>query len=88
MSGDLRERVRLKALHPEVYRDGELAGLGKLPLGPRERGGFPLGFQNWPRDRRDAWMAGFNVGHSQRARQWLTAEATSQSGEAKCRSWT
>ena len=66
MSGDLRERDRLKALHPEVYRDGELAGLGKLPPGTRERGGYPISFHQWPRDRRDAWAAGFNVGHSQR----------------------
>ena len=66
MSGDLRERDRLKALHPEVYSDGELAGLGKLPPGTRERGGYPISFHQWPRDRRDAWTAGFNVGHSQR----------------------
>ena len=66
MSGDLRERERLKALHPEVYHDGELAGLGKLPPGTRERGGYPISFHQWPRDRRDAWTAGFNVGYHAR----------------------
>ena len=58
MSGDLRERGRLKALHPEIYRDGELAGLDKLPPGTRERGGYPIGFHQWPLDRRNAWFAG------------------------------
>ena len=66
MSGDLRERGRLKALRPEVYRDGELAGLGKLPPRPRERGGYPRGFHDGPLNKRNAWLAAFNVGYHAR----------------------
>jgi hypothetical protein len=64
-----RERDRLKALYPEIFTDGELGGLGKLPPGPRERGGLPLGFNQWPRDRHDAWFAAFAVGRAQRGRE-------------------
>jgi hypothetical protein len=64
----LHDCERLKALHPEIFTAGELAGLGKLPPGQRERGGQPLGFSQWPGDRRNAWFAGFNVGYAQRRR--------------------
>jgi hypothetical protein len=52
----------LKDAYPDAFFDGELAGPGKLPPGPRERGGYPMAFHQGPLGRRNAWFAGFNVG--------------------------
>lgn len=63
------DHARLRELFPEIFRDGELCGMGRLPPGPRSRGGRPLGFESWPSDRRSAWVCGFESGIAQRGRR-------------------
>ena len=52
----------------DARNEGERAGRGDATADRREPGGYPLGFHQWPLDRRNAWFAGFNVGHIQRGR--------------------
>ena len=52
----------------DARNEGERAGRGDATADRREPGGYPLGFHQWPFDRRNAWFAGFNVGHIQRGR--------------------
>ena len=37
--------------------------------GERDEDGYPKGFHTWPRDQRDAWLAGFDVGLHDRIRK-------------------
>jgi hypothetical protein len=43
-------------------------GAGSEPGGERDKGGYPLGFHDWPLERRNAWLAGFNFGLLERQR--------------------
>jgi hypothetical protein len=56
------QRVRLKRDWPDEFRDGARCGFLQRCEGKRERGGFPLGFHQWPHERRNGWYAGFNRG--------------------------
>jgi hypothetical protein len=60
------ERERLRGSWLEEFNDGARCGFsGQFP-GSREAGGYPRGFHQWPRDKRNAWYAGFNVGFHDR----------------------
>jgi hypothetical protein len=43
-------------------------GFAQTHEGPREPGGYPLGFHEWPLEKRNAWYAGYNVGRIDRVR--------------------
>jgi hypothetical protein len=61
-------RAHLKSKYPTEFRDGaRTAFLGKGDGPAREKGDYPLGFDDWPLERRNAWYAGFNVGLCDRA---------------------
>lgn len=68
------ERMGWGATFPDDYADGEVVGLGKPPPGPRDRGGYPIHFARWSRDRRRAWLSGLVFGCSERARHGTSAE--------------
>jgi hypothetical protein len=52
----------------DAFDDGaRCAFLGEYP-GERETGGYPLGFNSWPLEKRSAWFAGANLGLVDRAR--------------------
>ena len=53
---------------PDEFRDGARCGFLREHKGPREPGGYPLGFKSWPLARRNAWFAGFNQGLHDRRR--------------------
>jgi hypothetical protein len=63
------ERVRLREAWPHEFRDGARCGFLRKFDGDREAGGYPLGFHQWPLDRRNAWFAGFNRGLIDRLRR-------------------
>lgn len=56
----LREIDRIRKTWPAEFNDGLVCALGKRPPGPRDPGGYPLGFHDWPIERRNAWWAGSN----------------------------
>lgn len=55
------EREHIRDRWPSEFSDGAR----RAYLGDRH---YPSGFFSWPPDRRNAWFAGFNVGHCDRAR--------------------
>jgi hypothetical protein len=55
------ERERLWRAFPGEYRDGLMCGFSRHFPGQRD-GGFPRGFHRWPREKRNAWFAGFDAG--------------------------
>jgi hypothetical protein len=58
----------IRAKWIDEYRDGARCGADLKINGPREIGGYPKGFHEWLLERRNAWLAGFNMGYSERAR--------------------
>jgi hypothetical protein len=58
----------LRTRWPDEFNDGVRAAMGRCN-GSREKGGYPLGFHDWPLDRRNAWWAGFNVGYENRLKR-------------------
>jgi len=62
------DSFRIRRDFPREFGDGEGMGAGWEPDGEREKGGYPLGFHDWPLERRNAWFAGFNLGHARRKR--------------------
>jgi hypothetical protein len=63
-ANDLRPREQW----PVEWRDGARCAFLMQFDGPREKGGYPIGFHRWPLDRRNAWFAGFNRGFHDRMR--------------------
>jgi hypothetical protein len=63
-----RESFYIRRDFPREFADGESMGAGWVLEGDREKGGYPLGFHDWPLERRNAWFAGFNLGYGQRER--------------------
>ena len=53
---------------PAEFRAGARWGFLQQQEGPRDPGGYPLGFGHWQVARRNAWFAGFNVGFHDRLR--------------------
>lgn len=48
-------RVAIFTKWPEVFCDGFAWGIGlTLPI-PRDAGGFPVGYHEWPADKKRAW---------------------------------
>ncbi len=62
------EVARLSRRWPDEFRDGARCAFLLRFGGDREKGGYPRGFHRWPLDRRNAWLAGFNVGFHDRLR--------------------
>jgi hypothetical protein len=62
------ERARLKRAWPDAFRDGERCGFLQEYPGPREKGGYPRGFHQWPIEKRNSWFCGFNLGFVERQR--------------------
>jgi hypothetical protein len=62
------EVARLKRLWSDEFRDGARCAFLRQFDGDREAGGYPRGFHRWSLDRRNAWIAGFNVGFHDRPR--------------------
>jgi hypothetical protein len=62
------ELTTLREQWPAEYRDGARCAFLTRFDGDREAGGYPRGFHRWSLDRRNAWIAGFNVGFNDRAR--------------------
>jgi hypothetical protein len=63
-----RERGAIKAAWPDEFNDGARCAFLQRVDGPREKGGYPLGFHHGPLARRNAWFAGFNLGRCDRLR--------------------
>jgi hypothetical protein len=57
---DLCKRFPLEFEHG--YRTGYLGEFQK----PCDAAGCIIGHHTWPLDRRNAWFAGFNLGHTER----------------------
>lgn len=56
-------RTLLRRSFPDDFLDGARAGLAIRAFdGDREPGNYPLGFHEWPLERRNAWWAGYNQG--------------------------
>jgi hypothetical protein len=73
MNAELRARPRAEAVRAELcakfpaeFEAGYRYGLTGGVQPPCDAAGYPIGFREWPRDRRNAWWAGFNLGHVQR----------------------
>jgi hypothetical protein len=60
------ERRTIRKQWPAEFDDGIVCGLTGKAEGDREPGGYPKGFHAWPLERRNAWFAGFNLGHAKR----------------------
>jgi hypothetical protein len=56
----------LRTHWPDEFKDGVDCGLLNEFPGVHEPGGYPNGFHSWPLERRNAWIAGFNVGYTKR----------------------
>lgn len=56
----------LRGKYPDAFDDGVRSGLGLPVKAPREPGGYPLHFHQWPLEKRNAWFAGYNRGHVER----------------------
>lgn len=61
------EVSRFEAICPAEFRDGFKCGFFGKHDGPREPGGYPIGFHRWPLVNRNAWFAGANRGLVERA---------------------
>jgi hypothetical protein len=56
-------RAELCAKFPAEFEAGYRYGLTGATQPPCDAAGYPIGFREWPLDRRNAWWAGFNLGH-------------------------
>jgi hypothetical protein len=62
------ERAAIRKQFPAEFDDGGRCGFLQNFDGPREQGGYPKGFHDWPLARRNAWFAGFNQGSVKRGK--------------------
>ncbi len=62
MSDTTSERRVLRSKWPDAFDDGVRCGLMLPFAGPRDSGGYPQGFRQWPLEKRNAWFSGLNVG--------------------------
>jgi hypothetical protein len=60
------KRAALRARHPDTFDDGARLGFLGNAHGPRERGGYPIGFHKLDLDARNAWFAGWSQGRIDR----------------------
>jgi hypothetical protein len=59
-------RAALCARHPAEFEAGYRFGLTGEPRPPCDAAGYPIGFHTWELGRRNAWWAGWNLGHVER----------------------
>jgi hypothetical protein len=58
-AGRAREiRVTILSEWPDAFCDGYAWGAGLVLPGPRDAGGYPIGFHEWPADKKRAWEWG------------------------------
>jgi hypothetical protein len=69
------EARRLQEKWSAEFRDGARCGFLQQHEGPRDPGGYPLEFNRWPLERRNAWFAGFSIGFHDRLRLTQTEAA-------------
>jgi hypothetical protein len=55
-------RNELRRKWQDAFDDGARRAFTKTYPGPREPGGYPPGFHDWPLEKRNVWFAGFNLG--------------------------
>jgi hypothetical protein len=55
-------RNELRRKWQDAFDDGARCAFTKTYPGPREPGGYPPGFHDWPLEKRNVWFAGFNLG--------------------------
>jgi hypothetical protein len=56
-------RAELRAKFPAEFERGYRYGRTGGVQPECDACGYPIGFREWPEDRRNAWWAGFNLGH-------------------------
>jgi hypothetical protein len=62
------ERERLRRAYPGTFNNAaRLAFMRQFPL-DANRDGYPRDFRRWPRAKRAAWLAGFDLGFHDRLR--------------------
>jgi hypothetical protein len=67
MTGQAEQiRAELCKQFPQEFEHGYRYGLTGEPQPPCDAAGYPIGFREWPLDRRNAWWAAWNLGHVQR----------------------
>jgi hypothetical protein len=59
MTAPESERAAIRAEWPTEFNDGARCGFSGEFDGPREQGGYPVGFHKWPLECRTAWTKGF-----------------------------
>ena len=59
-------RAELCKQFPQEFGHGYRYGVSGGVQQPCDAAGYPIGFREWPLVRRNAWWAGFNLGHTQR----------------------
>jgi hypothetical protein len=63
-----REQAAIRNRWPDEFDDGARYAFTQKAEGPREPGGYPIGFHGWLFERWNAWFAGYNLGLCDRAR--------------------
>lgn len=59
----IAERERLRAAHTADFNDGfRMGAIGPSEGEKRLPGNYPIGFRDWPQNRRNAWFAGWMQG--------------------------
>jgi hypothetical protein len=61
-------RAGLCAKFPKEFERGYRYGVTGGVQPECDAAGYPYGFREWSLDRRNAWWAGFNIGHVKRER--------------------
>jgi len=59
-------RENLFSKYPEEFEHGYLSGFTGEHQKPRDAAGYMIGHHTWPAERKNAWFAGFNLGHAER----------------------
>jgi hypothetical protein len=60
------ERAALCAKFPDEFEHGYRTGYLGENQPPCDSAGYMIGHHTWPLGRKNAWFAGFNLGHTER----------------------
>ena len=60
------ERAALCAKFPDEFEHGYRTGYLGENQPPCNSAGYMIGHHTWPLGRKNAWFAGFNLGHTER----------------------
>jgi hypothetical protein len=71
-------RQVLRRKHPAEFDQGVRDGMTLNFDGPREKGGYPRSFGQWPAEGRDSYYCGYDIGRTLRLRE--TPDATPDKG--------